>query len=308
MEKKLSLTCAKCGTPFEKALREYNRQIRNGRDKDYFFCSRSCVISNSHEHDVYDIEQAKKNLIPGNGHNRADALSPFRLFILRAKNIRRNNKRKTCDIKAEQLAEIFERQQGKCPLTGWDLELPKNTSDWHKTESIKRASLDRIDSSKGYTADNVRFVSVIANFAKNKYTDEDVIEFSKAVVGPKEHHISKACKADKLSSFKWFTLRARQRAKRNARKVCCIEPEFLVKLFEKQGGKCPFTGWDLVLPKDSGSWEKISIRNASLDRIDNSKGYIEDNVRFVSVIANNARNIYTDEDVVAFCQAVVDNS
>ena len=43
------------------------------------------------------------------------------------------------------------------------------------------ASLDRIDSEKGYVKENVRFVAVIANFSKNKFSDEDVIDFCEAV-------------------------------------------------------------------------------------------------------------------------------
>lgn len=307
MGKKINLNCAKCGTPFDKALNEYNRQKRNGRE--YFFCSLSCSISKAHENNVYDLEQAKKNLKPGGGYDRTNELSPFRLFILRAKRSSRLNARKKCDLSAKKLFEIFEQQYGKCPFTGWNLELPKNTNDWHRSYSIKRASLDRIDNSKGYLYDNVRFVSVIANYARNEYTDNDVIEFSKAVAGPKEkHHVFVLDKTDRLSSFKWFILRAQQRAKRNPKKICLIKPEFLVKLFESQSGKCPFTGWNLILPKNTNGWDESSIKNASLDRIDNTKGYIEGNVRFVSVMANLARQDYTDKDVFEFCKAVVEFS
>ena len=48
--------------------------------------------------------------------------------------------------------------------------------------NIKSASLDRIDNSKGYVQGNVRFVSVMFNFARNKFSDEEVIEFAQAVI------------------------------------------------------------------------------------------------------------------------------
>ena len=44
---------------------------------------------------------------------------------------------------------------------------------------------------------------------------------------------------------------------------------------------------------------------ASLDRIDNSKGYVKGNVRFVALIYNYARNGFDDEAVLAFCNAVI---
>ena len=41
------------------------------------------------------------------------------------------------------------------------------------------ASLDRIDSNKGYTVDNVQVISNMANMMKNAATDDELIMFSK---------------------------------------------------------------------------------------------------------------------------------
>ena len=79
----------------------------------------------------------------------------------------------------ESLKEIWDSQQGICPLTGWKLELPTQSKQYRL--HIKTASLDRIDNSKGYILGNVRFVSVMFNFARNNFSDEDVIEFAQAV-------------------------------------------------------------------------------------------------------------------------------
>lgn len=46
----------------------------------------------------------------------------------------------------------------------------------------RRASLDRIDSSIGYIPGNIRFVSVMANYCKNSFSDQEVFEFCQAVV------------------------------------------------------------------------------------------------------------------------------
>jgi len=81
----------------------------------------------------------------------------------------------------------------------------------------------------------------------------------------------------------------------------------LSNLWEAQSGVCPFTGWELKLPFHSTDWDKDDdkLKRASLDRIDNSKGYIKGNLRFVSLMANYCRNEFTDEDVKLFCEAVV---
>lgn len=46
----------------------------------------------------------------------------------------------------------------------------------------KAASLDRVDSTKGYTKDNVRVISYMANRMKNNATKEQLIAFAKGVL------------------------------------------------------------------------------------------------------------------------------
>lgn len=71
---------------------------------------------------------------------------------------------------------------------------------------------------------------------------------------------------------------------------------------------CPFTGWSLILPPTSEGWPNgAEPRNASVDRIDNARGYVQDNVRFVALMANLARQDFTDADVRTFCRAVAAN-
>lgn len=46
-----------------------------------------------------------------------------------------------------------------------------------------KPSIDRIDSSKGYSIDNVRICWLIENLCKNTFSEEDVIEFCKRKLG-----------------------------------------------------------------------------------------------------------------------------
>jgi hypothetical protein len=90
--------------------------------------------------------------------------------------------------------------------------------------------------------------------------------------------------------------------------VTDIDLLYLKILWKEQNGKCPITGMDLIMPKTCDSWENgESPYNASLDRIDNSKGYIKGNVRYVSHMANIARSTFSDNELIKFCQAVSDN-
>lgn len=84
-----------------------------------------------------------------------------------AYHIAEAHRRRTADITVEDLMRILETQNGRCALTG--VEMTRTTHDPTK------ASIDRIDSAKGYTLDNVRLVTWMANKIKSNLTDQQVV-------------------------------------------------------------------------------------------------------------------------------------
>lgn len=180
MASKIDLTCAQCGVSFQIALREYNRQIRKGRDCDRFFCSSSCSTKHGHERKIYDNKAAYERLMACGKSGKIS--NPFNWFVLRARTKAKKIARKECKVTAEYLSELFESQGGKCPITGWQLKLPQSTNGWSTKSKPDNASLDRLDYTQGYIPGNVRFVALMANYARNIFSDSDVGEFAKAVV------------------------------------------------------------------------------------------------------------------------------
>lgn len=82
------------------------------------------------------------------------------------------------------LKELWDKQKGLCPYTGIKMLLPQTSSD-HSIHSLKKASLDRIDSKKEYVKGNVEFVCCAINLAKNSFTRKEMKEFlSEIVVEP----------------------------------------------------------------------------------------------------------------------------
>lgn len=77
--------------------------------------------------------------------------------------------------------------------------------------------------------------------------------------------------------------------------------EDLKALWEEQEGVCPLTGWELEHVKVG---RRAVAKTASLDRIDNSMGYLNGNVRWIANIANMCKQSWDDEEVIAFCKAV----
>ena len=77
------------------------------------------------------------------------------------------------DITTEFLIELWYKQEGKCAITGVKMK--------HKYSTPHSSSLDRKDSSKGYTKDNVQLVCKSINMLKNDHTQEEVMDFIEEV-------------------------------------------------------------------------------------------------------------------------------
>lgn len=75
---------------------------------------------------------------------------------------------------------LFEKQKGKCVLSGLELIMAGSVSRHRKGETT--ASIDRIDSSKGYTKNNVQWVHKRINNMKNDLPDSEFIRLCRQVV------------------------------------------------------------------------------------------------------------------------------
>jgi len=81
------------------------------------------------------------------------------------------------DITIEDMWEQAVKQNKKCTLSGTDLIFCLRTIDKIKSN----ASLDRIDSSKGYTKDNIQWVTKKINMLKGVYSQTEFIKICKSV-------------------------------------------------------------------------------------------------------------------------------
>lgn len=82
-----------------------------------------------------------------------------------------------------------------------------------------------------------------------------------------------------------------------------LKIEYLWDLFLKQNRKCALSGVELNFLKNDYDRE----HNASLDRIDSSKGYIEGNVQWVDKYVNTMKGSKTDKEFIEWCQKIVNN-
>jgi len=86
------------------------------------------------------------------------------------------------DIDIKYLDSIFQKQNGKCAYTNIEITLPRTSRE----SSTTTASLDRIDSSKGYIEGNVQWVHKRINIMKMELVEKDFIFWCNLVSeGPK---------------------------------------------------------------------------------------------------------------------------
>ena len=166
--------CATCHKFFDKPTNQYNRTERQGKRH---FCSRSCS-STSNIDVLKPYWKFNKDKLIHKGPQ--DEYSPFRWHL---RNIRRHCKQKNKEfaITLQDLKEQWDKQNGICIYTGLQMINSPYVMN-HQERAFNRASVDRIDSSKGYTKDNIHFVTMMANLAKNSWTEQQLLDFCKLVV------------------------------------------------------------------------------------------------------------------------------
>lgn len=83
------------------------------------------------------------------------------------------------EISPADYKELAVEARNRCAVTGIPFE---HNSEPHWRRRPFAPSLDRTDSSKGYTADNCRFVCVIVNLAMNEWGIEPLMRVADALL------------------------------------------------------------------------------------------------------------------------------
>jgi len=86
------------------------------------------------------------------------------------------NRKININLSIEDAWDVYVKQNKKCALTGIDLWFSKSA-----TSHDGNASLDRIDSSKEYTKDNIQWVHKTINYIKRDLSDIEFIEWCRKV-------------------------------------------------------------------------------------------------------------------------------
>ena len=154
-----------CSKEFLKDSSAVKRNKKKGRKNNcYLTCSGNS--NNKHLKEWINSEENKQHL-NNIKNNRRDEYTGFR------EHYRRIKKRGSeYDITLDDLLNQWKKQKGLCVYSGLKLTHPIDGGD-----NLTKASLDRIDSNKGYVKDNIQFISIACNHAKNNMSHEEMIMF-----------------------------------------------------------------------------------------------------------------------------------
>jgi hypothetical protein len=103
-----------------------------------------------------------------------------------------------------------------------------------------------------------------------------------------------------ISLTTWTTIKV---GAKNRNREFNITIEYAWELFLKQNRKCAITGIDLQFSRNT---KKDKSQTASLDRIDNTKGYIEGNVQWVHKKINYIKHAMTMEELIKWANLISD--
>ena len=166
------ICCDGCGQKFEKETRYVKSAEKKGRNN---YCSLACHARTTREQKLGEWVHSEENkqFVKTISANRRDEYSPFRTLLksCRTRTTKSGQPKGEFDLDLSYMKSLWESQNGKCAITKVDLMLETSYNKNYQ------ASLDRIDSSKGYVKGNVRYISVSANWLKNDLDDTHVNEF-----------------------------------------------------------------------------------------------------------------------------------
>jgi hypothetical protein len=137
--------------------------------------------------------------------------------------------------------------------------------------------------------------------------DQNVLPQEQPVVAPQRIRSPQVNNARALPGYdrsnllhtSWTRIFTRQQdAAKRSGKAWTITQDYAWDIINKQGWKCALSG----VPFTPGGGR--SRTQASMDRIDSTRGYEPGNVQYVTLVVNLAKKNMTDADFITMCKQV----
>lgn len=154
--------------------------VFKGEDGRYYKNCPQCNNIQSYLRKNYAVESERLNKVckkcsnkdPNNNQHKGYYKGVIRASFLHKYKTNAEMRKIEWSVSFDYLADLLIEQDFKCALTGVDLDAMQITNN---------CSLDRIDNSKGYTKDNVQWVTIMVNMCKQHYSQEEFIQMCKLI-------------------------------------------------------------------------------------------------------------------------------
>lgn len=139
---------------------------------------------------------------------------------------------------------------------------------------------------------------------------------TKSKIRKYRRYVCKTCSADRqrtldinmpddkklIKCLRFRLLGAKDRSVKTG-KCFSLTLDYLLRLWEKQNGMCALSGMNMTFELKEG---RIPT-NVSIDKIDSSGGYTEDNVQLVCMACNQIKSDLSYKEMYNFCKKIVEN-
>lgn len=152
-----------------------------------------------------------------------------------------------------------------------------------------------LDCNSKYNSDYRAENRDVINAQQKEWQEKNKERYRKQVRENAEKNMSNwlRCRMGSIRRVRLQMKNGTQRATNSARLDIQIDHAFLIGLYKQQSGKCVITGLVMTCKHDCHF-------AASVDRKDNSVGYVPGNVQLVCQAVNYAKNRHTDSSIMAF--------
>jgi hypothetical protein len=200
---------------------------------------------------------------------------------------KKNKKFIFSNISLDIINKLQSNQLNKCALTGIKLI-------W-QTRNPHQASIDRIDSSKGYIEDNIHLVILPINLMKLDYNIGDFKNILQIIKYENQEHIEHIENIDIYNMYntnKIFRKKIQTMFNKiNSRTYnVYININDILNKLQECNMICCLSNVKMTYQKNN--WNVISV-----DRIDSSKNYSIDNIQIICWILNCAKREYKNDDI-----------
>jgi len=204
---------------------------------------------------------------------------------------------KEFNLELDYLWALFVEQNKICKLSGLKIEFAK--TEKNNRLGLCTASLDRIDSDIGYIPGNVQWLHKSINRIKREFAQDLFIKYCKLINNKNTNNDNfKNINLEDICDTYYTHLR---RGADIRKFEFDISKKDILNLYYEQNGLCNLSGVEIEFATKQ---KLMKFCNASIDRIDSTKGYTIDNTQIVDKIVNLMKWDYDQEYFKTLCEAV----